>query len=270
MIGQTQLLEKIDKILDSYPKFSIIVGAKGSGKKTIVKHICNKLRLPIVNFGTSIEDVRKVIDLSYEQTEPICYVCADADAMSLGAKNCLLKITEEPPHKAYFILTLQSLSNTLETIQSRGTVLNLDPYSTTELKQYTTYRDYPMKYDKIVDDICSTTGEVDELFKCDVDKFYKFAQTIANQIHIPNTGNIFKISKQIKAKEDDVAYDSILLFKAVRLLFLQNALKTKKPQYLKASQVTSEYLRQLNITNLNKVATVDSWIMDVRSVLRGV
>ena len=41
MIGQTQLLEKIDKILDSYPKFSIIVGAKGSGKKTIVKHICN-------------------------------------------------------------------------------------------------------------------------------------------------------------------------------------------------------------------------------------
>ena len=215
MIGQTQLLEKIDKILDSYPKFSIIVGAKGSGKKTIVKHICNKLRLPIVNFGTSIEDVRKVIDLSYEQTEPICYVCADADAMSLGAKNCLLKITEEPPHKAYFILTLQSLSNTLETIQSRGTVLNLDPYSTTELKQYTTYRDYPMKYDKIVEDICSTTGEVDELFKCDVDKFYKFAQTIANQIHIPNTGNIFKISKQIKAKEDDVAYDSILLFKAV-------------------------------------------------------
>ena len=37
----TELLEKIDKILDSYPKFSIIVGAKGSGKKTIVKHICN-------------------------------------------------------------------------------------------------------------------------------------------------------------------------------------------------------------------------------------
>ena len=114
MIGQTQLLEKIDKILDSYPKFSIIVGAKGSGKKTIVKHICNKLRLPIVNFGTSIEDVRKVIDLSYEQTEPICYVCADADAMSLGAKNCLLKITEEPPKKDEQILLLEEIRDLLK------------------------------------------------------------------------------------------------------------------------------------------------------------
>ena len=49
MIGQVKLFEKIDRIIKDYPKFSILVGPKGSGKKTIVKHICNQLNLPIVS-----------------------------------------------------------------------------------------------------------------------------------------------------------------------------------------------------------------------------
>ena len=270
MIGQKQLLEKIDKIIDRFPKFSIIVGPKGSGKHLITKYITDKLNLPIVPFGTGIDEVRKIIDLSYEQTEPLCYVCYDADSMSLGAKNSLLKITEEPPNNAYFILTLQSMSNTLETIQSRGTVLPLDSYTTPELLEYRTIRNYESKYDSILKDICETTGEVDELFKFKVEQFYKFAQTVAYQIHIPTTGNIFKISKSIKSKDGEEGYDPILLFKAVRSLFIKKALETKKPQYLYASNVTSECLRDLSLVNVNKVGTVDNWIMSVRAVLQGV
>lgn len=267
MIGQKDLLEKIDKIINRYPKFSLIVGPKGSGKKIIVKYICDKLNLPIVTFGTGIDEVRNIIDLSYEQTEPICYVCYDADNMSIGAKNSLLKITEEPPNNAYFILTLQSISNTLETIQSRGTVLTLDNYTEQELIEYRTVKGYDSKYDYIIKDVCTNTGEVDELFKSNVDDFYKFSQTVAFQIHIPRTGNIFKISKTIKSKEGEDGYDPVLLFKTVRSLFIKKALETKKPQYLYASDVTSECLRDLELANVNKVGTVDTWIMNVRTVL---
>ena len=270
MIGQVQLLEKIDKIIDRFPKFSIIVGPKGSGKKLIVDHITKKLNLPIVPFGTGIDEVRKIIDLSYEQTEPICYVCYDADSMSLGAKNSLLKITEEPPNNAYFILTLQSMSNTLETIQSRGTVLTLDEYTEEELIQYRTIRKYQGKYDNIIKDVCNSTGDVDELFKNNVEEFYKFAQTVAYQIHIPTTGNIFKISKAIKSKDGEAGYDPILLFKTVRSLYIKKAIETKIQNYLFASMVTSECLRDLSIANVNKVGTVDNWIMAVRTVLRGI
>lgn len=270
MIGQVNLLRNIDKIITSYPKFSIIVGPKGSGKKLITKYICKKLNLHVIPFGTKIDEVREIIELSYEQKDPVCYVCYDADSMSLGAKNCLLKITEEPPNNAYFILTLQSMSNTLETIKSRGTVLSLDEYTEDELLSYRKYKDYSPKYDNIIKEFCTTTGEIDELFKSNIDDFYKFAETVAYQIHIPTTGNIFKISKTIKAKDTETGYDPILLFKFVRTLFLKKVIETKKPQYLYASMVTSECLRDLSIASLNKVGTVDNWIMSVRTVLGGI
>lgn len=268
IIGQSQLLKNIDTIIDKYPKFSIIVGPKNSGKRSIITYICNKKKLPIVYFDTSIEDIRKVIDLSYEQKEPVCYVCPNADNMSIGAKNALLKITEEPPNLAFFILTLENINNTLETLQSRGTVFNLDKYSINELIQYRNYRDYSNKFDNIIKDICDNTGEIDELFKYNIDEFFNFANTIVEQIHVPNTGNIFKISKAIKNKDDDTGYDAILLFKTVRNLFLQKAKISKNIKYLYASNITSECLRDLNIRNLNKMATVDAWIFNVRVILR--
>ena len=269
IIGQKNLLSNINKIIDSYPKFSIICGAKKSGKRMIVKYICEKLNLPIVFFSTGIDDVRNIIDLSYEQVEPICYVCADADNMSLGAKNALLKITEEPPNKAYFILTLESLSNTLSTIQSRATCFSLDNYSVDELLEYRKQKNYNSKYDNILKDICTTTGEVDELFYTDIQAFYQFANTIVEQIHIPVTGNIFKISKAVKSKQDDTGYDAVLLFNTVRNLYLKKALQTKKVQYLYASNVTTKCLQDLKLANVNIIGTIDNWIMDVRAVLRG-
>lgn len=270
MIGQTTLLNKIDRLITNYPKFSIIVGPRGSGKKMIVKYICDKLNIATVPFGTGIDEVRSIIDLSYQQTEPICYVCTDADTMSIGAKNALLKITEEPPNKAYFILTLQSMSNTLETIQSRGTVLTLDNYSLQELLHYRQSKSYTPTFDNILEDICTNTGDVDALFSTDVAKFYQFAQTVAYQIHIPNSGNIFKISKSVKAKATDTGYDVKLLFKTVRNLYIKKFLETKHKQYLDASNVTSKCLLDLNLANVSVVGTVDNWIMEVRKVLRGI
>ena len=41
MIGQAKLLDKIDKLINNFPTFLILSGPKGSGKKTIVKDICN-------------------------------------------------------------------------------------------------------------------------------------------------------------------------------------------------------------------------------------
>ena len=69
MIGQKILLSKIDKMISSFPKFTIIVGAKGSGKKTIATQICRKLGLMMVKFGTGIDEVREIIDLSYSFQE---------------------------------------------------------------------------------------------------------------------------------------------------------------------------------------------------------
>ncbi len=270
IIGQKNLLETIQKVIESgrYPKFSLVTGAKNSGKQSLVTHICKQLNLPIVKFGCGIEQVRNIIDLAYEQTEPICYVCTNADGMSLGAKNALLKITEEPPNNAYFMITLESLSNTLETIKSRGILWQLEDYSLEDLLTYRQHKNYSAEFDKILEDICNTTGEVDELFTNDIPAFYSFAETVAFKIHIPTTGNIFKIPKQLKTKEAESGFDPILFFKTIRNLYIKEACKTQQSKYLWASTITSECLQDLVKPNLNKVGTIDKWIMDVRTILR--
>ena len=268
MIGQTMLLSRINTLLENFPKFVILTGAKGSGKRSIAHFICARLGVQVVEFGTGIDEVREIIELSYEQTSPICYFCPDADSMSLGAKNALLKITEEPPNHAFFILTLLSMTNTLETIQSRATVLPLDNYTPDELVEYRKYKLYGSGFDNIVQEICTNTGEVDALFEQDVPSFYKFAETVAFQIHLPTSGNIFKIPASLKIKESDKGFDPVLLFKTVRELYIKKGIKEKNTKYLLAANVTSECLRDLALPTVNKVGTVDKWIMDVRKVLR--
>ena len=143
-------------------------------------------------------------------------------------------------------------------------------YTQEELLNYRVKRGYGSSFDSIIKDICVSTGEVDELFKNDVPSFYKFANTIVNQIHIPTSGNIFKIPKSLKlsTNEKEVGFNPTLLFRTVRTLFLKKYIETKQPKYLLASNVTSECLRDLNIQTVSKLGTVDKWIMDVRRVLR--
>lgn len=268
MIGQDNLIDNIDKTLYNYPRFSIIVGPKGSGKKEIVRYICDRLNLQILSYGQKIEEVREAITTAYEQINPICYMFADADNMSVMAKNCMLKITEEPPRNAYFIITLQSIDNMLDTIRSRATILKLDPYTKQQLIQYRIYRKYNDSFDDLVQTICSTTGDVDELFTNDIQSFYNYANMIVNGIDKVNNGNVFKISHQLKLKDSDQGFNAVLLFRTVSSLFLKRGIQDKDKRYLKAVQVTNKYIQDLIINSLNKQATIDMWIIEVRSVLR--
>lgn len=137
MIGQERLLNRIDKMIGAgFPRFTIICGNKNSGRKMIANKIAKGLNAHLINSSIKVDDVREIIDLSYKQSEPTVYLLADVDKMSPAAKNALLKITEEPPRKAYFIMTLQDINNTLGTLKSRGTVLNIDPYTPDNLLDY--------------------------------------------------------------------------------------------------------------------------------------
>lgn len=62
------------------------------------------------------------------------YVFKDCDNMSNAAKNALLKVIEEPPQQAYFVMLLKSTSNTLATILSRGMLISLLPFHLQNLK----------------------------------------------------------------------------------------------------------------------------------------
>lgn len=273
MIGQTELLHKIDTLADrNFPHFVILTGGRGCGKRTVSKYIAKKINANYIPCGIKADDVRKVIDLCYSQIKPTLYVFPDCEGMSVAAKNSLLKVTEEPPQRSYFIMTAESSGSILPTLLSRGTSLSLDPYTQKELQIYT-LKKHPEATDKqleMINTVCSTTGEIDTLFKFNIDEFYENAEIVATKIHVPTTGNIFKISKLISLKEGDDGYDPVLFFRLVASLFFQMGKANKKPQYFEAVKVTYDAIKDLQHPSIANLGTADMWIINVRKALRGI
>ncbi|MBE6818915.1 MAG: AAA family ATPase [Ruminococcaceae bacterium] len=76
-----------------------------------------------------IETVREIRDIAYispNQADYKIFILAEADLMNTAAQNALLKILEEPPAYAVFILLCEKKSAFLETILSRCTVYRLE------------------------------------------------------------------------------------------------------------------------------------------------
>jgi DNA polymerase III delta prime subunit len=135
MIGQKKNLETIKKwrMNRSFPRFIIISGDKGSGRYTLAKEMVNVLNSSEYVAGIGIDDVREVIRTAYTVRSDIVYIFRDCDDMSLAAKNSLLKVVEEPPENARFVMTVADTANVLPTILSRATVLHMSPYTLDEL-----------------------------------------------------------------------------------------------------------------------------------------
>ena len=129
MIGQKRILADLEVLGARFPRFSIFVGPVGSGRKLIARRVAKQLQANLVILETRVDAIREAIDMAYKQKNSLVYLIPDADNMNSAAKNALLKVTEEPPRKAYFIMTLTDIDNTLPTLTSRGTLLHLAPYT---------------------------------------------------------------------------------------------------------------------------------------------
>ncbi len=282
MIGQANLHSRIEQLIENhvFPRFSILVGPKGSGKKTLAHELerlfnnwrvisdhVNVYELPDVKIDT----IREMIIQSYKQVMTMLYIIPDADNMSNAAKNALLKVTEEPPNEAYFIMTLEDENNTLETIRSRGTVFYMDRYTPGEIASYF-YEEYHANNGKpeeeIIRAICETPGDVDLLSNIDnknyIADFYDYVKLVVDNIAEVSLANAFKIPSKVALKEDADGYDLRLFWKAFMKICLQdNVVYGIKAE---AVQITSKYLQKLRVKGINRQMLIDCWLMEIREL----
>lgn len=274
MIGQNKLRERFAKLISDYkiPRFTILVGPEGSGKTTLAKEIYNMLRgqydsllefeLPDVRIDT----IREMIKMSYTVSTPTVFIISNADDMSVGAKNAILKITEEPPNNAYFIMTLNDLNNTLETIKSRGTVFTMLPYSKPEITEYVNTLTH-LKEDKLkrVVAVADNPGEVRALLIDDVDELHDYVVKVIDNIAEVSGANAFKIANKVAIKADDEGYKMEMFFKMFQHECLNRMHDTEeKDRYLNGITITNNHLLNLNIRGANRQFVIDSWILEIR------
>lgn len=82
----------------------------------------NVLFLDVVNEKIGIDHIRELEQQIWQTSmfnKPKVAYIQGMDLLSLGAQNALLKTLEEPPQNAFFVLSVQNLSQVLPTIMSR-------------------------------------------------------------------------------------------------------------------------------------------------------
>lgn len=159
-VSNERVIEQLGVFIDSkrFPHALIIEGEQGLGKRTLARKlaqalVCRGEETPcgecaqckkaadgvhpdIFEYSASgaansfhVDVVRNVINDAYvkpNEAEKKVYILGNADCMSSGAQNALLKVLEEPPSYVVFILTVKSKSIMLETILSRSVVVSLE------------------------------------------------------------------------------------------------------------------------------------------------
>lgn len=274
MVGQKNLITQITKSFDVFPRFSIITGQRGSGKKTLLlEHIYSMLEVQGYSIYTvqdiKIDSIRDMIADVYK-LHKVLFVIADADNMSIGAKNAMLKIVEECPNDNYFIMTLEDENNTLATIKSRAVIYKMENYSKSELQEYMRCNSIDLD-DKFID-IAETPGDINLIYDSDADAFYDYVLKVMNNIATVSGANSFKIADKIAFKEDDTdKYDLRLFWKIFikqcvdsAIEYLENDDKSNGMKYLFGARDTSGALRRLSVKGLNKQMLFDKWILDIR------
>ena len=270
MVGQKNNLEFLQTCLEAgrFPRFLILTGPKGSGRKTLAKYIAKKcLHAYEIYPGMGVEAVREAIENSYRCAVTTVYVFPDADKMSSQAKNALLKVTEEPPRRAYFIMTVESMNNTLATLKSRGIEIAMEPYSKAELAEF---RKPNNAMEELALNIAATPGQYLDLVAADAEKFYAFCEKVLDNIAAVTGVNAFKIGNYFKFKEDDEGYDPVLFFECVKYICAQRAKKSNSKEELvclnETIKCTNAYSRELMMTGVRKDSTFDMWILEMRGI----
>ena len=267
MIGQEALLQFIQKQVDTetFPRFSIIVGKKGSGRRTLVHKIFTTFGGVFTDIGTSIADIRQMISEAYRLNGVnSVYLIADADEMSLQAQNALLKVAEEPPNNAYIIMTVEDEQNVLSTIASRGNVYMMENYTKDEIRQYTK-NNYNVDSDSlnIICQYCETIGEIKTLMEYDPNKFNEFILLVVDKVSKVSLANALKIADKLSLKDEADKYSLKIFYTAFLAICGQRMTEDRK--YLEWCLITTNALRKLyTIRGINKQMLFDNWLFDIR------
>ena len=270
MIGQIQVQEQLHKMIaaEAFPRFIILAGLPGSGKRILITEV---LCPALLTVGVSsyfvpdvkVDTVRRVEQDIYQLTNTI-FIFPTADGMSTAAQNALLKMAEEVPNNNYLLLPIHDIGSVLPTIRSRGTLFTMAPYSHAELLDYCKSQGFVTKADRL-SAFCQTPGEIN-LLANRIEEFDAFVQKVFDNVHKVSGVNAFKIgnSLNISAQSADYKWNLDLFFRGFLEQCSKAILQSRELPYDCAMRITLKYLRELNVPAVNKQMVFNGWLLDIR------
>lgn len=271
MIGQQKLVAQIIDLIekDKFPRFSIVVGERGMQHEDVGRVVAERLECPYVLLqDVKVDTIRKMIADAYKLHETMVYIIPHADNMSINAKNAMLKVVEDVPNKAHFIMCLEDLSNTLATIQSRGIVFRMYVPSADDIEAFlrSLCADKSVingEEIKICREICVTPGDVLKLSKIGTINFYRYVEWVADNLFTMDGAEIFKISDKLALKDEEDKFDCLLFFRALQTVIID---REYYPVNLQVVQCIGQYMQDLRIKGVNRAMLCDNLWLDIRKI----
>ena len=266
MIGQNAIMNSLQNRIDegSLPQFIILYGEKGSGKTLIAKELAKMLGYNLYVSDNSMDNVQEVLNTAYISRYKSVYVF-NADEMTVHCKQSLLKVTEEPPKNAIFVLKCSNDRNLPVTLANRGQILSLKWYSNEELQEF--YETLEHKDERILK-YCSTPGQMLEIDRSDPTKFFDFCELIRDNIANVTEVNALKCTEHFKLKRDGDGFDGETVLQVLRNMFYDIAIETRSHAYGDAYEHTVQALSDYNIQGMSRKMIIDHLIINLRKVLR--
>lgn len=273
IIGQTRLIEQLNRMYDNnrLSRFIVLIGEKGSGRKTIASKFSEMIDAKLYTTDkANVEYIRDIINQAHITQDKMVYLIPDADKLSPNAKNALLKITEEPPNNAHFIITVLNKKSLPQTILSRATVLKMSSYKTNELLKFAAMHNVEIENKELLN-ILNTPGKILEL--SDENESFNELEVFTKKV-IENIGEIsgssvFRLEESIKFKDNDNGFDLSdfwITFNNMCMIKSRLINNSKRNMYFSFVRITGEYQNKLNITGINKKQLFDLWILEIRSI----
>lgn len=272
MVGQKKNIKWVNTAIenDKVPKSIVIIGPKGSGKRTMAKFIAEKLNCVYAPSDIKVDAVRQVIDTAYKTTDKVLYCFENADNMKNAAKNALLKVTEEVPTYAWFVMTLMDDSTLLPTIKSRSFVMNMQPYTAEDkgliLSSLDTEGKLTPEQQSYFIEMANTPYELQKLFEYGQD-FLDYVEMVADNISVVESANAFKSGNKLALKSNDEGYDLSLFMLAFVQLCIKRITEGKSPiKYASGVPCTNRAYQDSMKLGVNKQQLFDWWVFKLRSV----
>lgn len=267
MIGQIRLQRQISNqiSLGKFPEFVIFVAPRGAGKSLLAKKVARQLEAECAEFDTTVEEIREMIETAYTISTPVVYAIRNVDNMSPSAFNSLLKVVEEPPKFARFILTCENIENVPTTIRSRAVVYQFDPYTQDELYDFCELKDIPKSEFNV--EIADTPGDL--IILKEFSDLENFVNVVILNIATVSGANAFKIADRVDIKgENNGKFDLKLFWRAFALrctIYMLEKDVDNSLQFGRAVAITNDAIGDLNSKSINRTMLFDKWLLDVRS-----
>ena len=240
-LGNQRVKEQLGVLLETerFPHALIIEGDEGIGKKTLAKEIalslmcisneerpcrvcsqCKKVlkgvHPDICEFGPdenkksrpfSVDTVREIIkDASIKPNEAQykVYFLYECERMNTSAQNALLKLIEEPPEYAVFILCTQTKSAFLETVLSRSVVISLQGVDYSEGAHYICENNADIEYSDALHSLTVCNGNIGKALESLGDGTLQKYIEIANSLALASiSANEYELIKACSVFERD-------------------------------------------------------------------